>query len=405
LAQTYQNNSTILSARQGFKAAQEDIVQAKSARKPSVNAEADITYVNTDASGNEFQVSNGGNLSKSVGLSVNQPLYTGGSVSAGIDQAEYLVGAQGFALSAVEQQMLFEAVEAYMDVFTNQAVLELQRNNQAVVVRELEQARARFDVGEITRTDVSQSEARYAGAQADVINAGASVRTAKSNFKQIVGAEPPSDMSYPEIIFNMPADLGSALEWGLSNNREILQANLNKEAAQSAVEGIEGERRPQVYAQGGLSQSLTPNDFIDDQRRASIGVVASMPLYTGGATRSRIRQAAQIVHQHEQDILTVKQRIENEIVAYWENWQAAKAETTAREAQVSATRLAQEGVDAEAEYGERTTLDALNADQELLSAQVDLTISKRNEIVSRFALARVLGLLVSQNLGFSTINP
>ena len=405
LALTYQNNTTILAAREGFKATQEDIVQAKSALKPSVNADASISYTNTEASGNEFQVSNGGNLAKSLGVNATQLLYTGGIVKAGIEQAEYLVAAQGFALSAVEQQMLFEAVQAYMDVLRNKAVLELQRNNQSVVSRELEQARARFEVGEITRTDVSQSEARYAGAQADVINAQAAVKTAQSRFKQIVGAEPSENMGYPNVVFDMPSELEDVLALGLSNNREILQARLNQKAAQSAVESVKGERLPQVSAQGTLSQSYDPNDFIDDQRLARIGVVASVPLYTGGATRSRIRQAQKVVNQREQDILTVEQRIESEIIAYWENWQAAKAESVARQAQVSASRLAQEGVDIEAEFGERTTLDALNADQELLSAQVDLTISQRNEIVSRFALARVLGLLVSRNLGFEIINP
>lgn len=402
LSLTYLNNTTIRAARAETLSIQEQLTQAKSGYLPKVEAVADVTYTDTKAEGNSFIVSNGGNTSKSAGLNLNQPLYRGGSTQANITQSQNIIAAQEFNLSGIEQMTLYDAVVAYMDLYRDQAVLELRNNNKRLVEKELDQAKARFKVGEITRTDVSQSEARLADAKAGVINAQAAVKTSMAVFQQVVGSPPPIDMGYPVIKFDIPTILDEALSLAESNNRDILQARFIKQAANARIDSVKGELLPQINAIGRLDKSYTPSDFIDEQRQAAVGVTASIPLYTGGATQSRIREAKKIELQRAEQVNAVREQVKKEVISHWEDWEAAKAETVARVSQVEASTVAREGVHYETEFGERTTLDSLNANQELLTAQVELIKSKRNEIVARFGLARSLGLLVPQNLGFST---
>ncbi len=405
LALTYENNSTIRAARAELLAVKEQLSQAQSGYLPNVSADFDITHTNTDTEGNSFISSDGGNTSKTASLNLNQPLFKGGTTRAKVKQAQNIVAAQEFNLSAMEQETLYNAVVAYMDLYRDQAVLNLQENNQKLVVQELNQAMSRFQVGEITRTDVSQSEARLADAKAGVINARAAVKTSIATFGQIVGSPPPTDMGYPVIKFKIPQTLIAAIELAETNNRGIIQARFNRQAAESQVSSIKGELLPQISAIGSLDKVYDQSDFIEEQRQAAIGLSASIPLYTGGATRSRIREAKKIEMQRAEQINIAKDSVKQQVISNWEDWEAARAETLARISQVDASAIAQEGVHYETEYGERTTLDSLNANQELLNAQVELLKSKRNEIVTRFALAQSLGLLVPQNLGFSTVKP
>ncbi len=402
---TYSNNPTIQAAREEFLAVKEGVSQARGGYLPNVSVDADVTYADTETEGSSFITSEGGNTSSTASLNVSQPLFKGGSTRANVNQAENVIAAQQFSLSAIEQQTLYDAVIAYMDVYRDKAILSLQENNKALISKELDQATVRFKVGEITRTDVSQSESRLAQAEAEFINARAAFNTARARFKQIVGNEPPTNIGYPLVQFDMPTTLDEALALAETNNRDIIQAHFTKQAAASEVESIKGELLPQLDAVGRLNKTYTPTDFIDEQRQASVGLTVSMPLYAGGVVKSRIRQAKKVERQRAEQINIAKKSVEQQVIRNWEDWDAAKAETKARLSQVNAAIIAQEGVGYEAEFGERTTLDVLDANQELLSAQVDLVTSKRNEVVAKFAVAQSLGLLVPQNLGFSTINP
>lgn len=405
LALAYENNPTIRAARAEFRAVKEQLAQAQSGYLPSISADADTTYTNTDIKGNSPVTSDGGNTSKSASLNLNQPLYRGGSTRANVKHAQNIIAAQQFNLSATEQGVLYDAVVAYMDLYRDQAVLQLRENDAKLVAQELEQAKARFHVGELTRTDVSQSEARLASTKAGVINGQAAVKTGRAIFVQIVGSPPPVDMGYPILKFEMPQNVDEAIDLAQSNNREILQAKFNKQAASNQITSAKGELLPQISAIGRLDKVYDQSDFVDEQRQAAIGLSASIPFYTGGATRSRIREAKKIELQRREQINIAAARVKQQVISNWESWEAARSETQARLAQVEANVIAQKGVHYETEFGERTTLDALNANQELLTAQVELVKSKRNEIVARFALARSLGLLVPQNLGFSTVDP
>jgi len=335
---------------------------------------------------------------------LQQPLYRGGQTTAKIDGVNYNIAAQQFKLSQAEQDIILQAVTAYMTLYRDQAILDLQKNNALLVAKELDQARARFDVGELTITDVSQSEARLAQAKSGVIQAQTNLDAAMADFIAIVGAAPNEEkLLYPNIIFEIPNTLEGAVELALSNNREVVQARFNKQAAKADKRIVEGELKPSVSASSSVSQRYSPSEFIDDQRQLTMGVNASMPLYMGGATRARIRQADKVVLQRDAQIEAIQNQVKASVRANWAQWQAAKALTASLEKQIEASRIAQEGVQYEIEFGERTTLDALNANQELLSAQTDMISAKANEVIAYFTLAESLGVLIPDNLGFESL--
>ena len=405
ISMAYENNPTARAARAELLAVEEQLEQAKSGYRPTISADGDITHTDTDTQGQSFITSDGANTSKSGALNLSQPLFRGGTTAADISGARNSITAQSLSLSATEQNIIYEAATAYMDVLQTKAILELNEKNYNLVSKELEQAQNRFTVGEVTRTDVSQSEARLAAANANIITAKASFKSAIAVYRRIIGSPPPIDMAYPEKLFDLPDNLDEAISISQTNNREVLQAKFINAAAEDNVDSVFGELMPQVTAKGSLNKSYDPSDFIEEQRQTSIGIMASIPLYQAGSTRSRIREAKKRANQRYIQILEAQNRAKQETISNWEELEAAKAETVAREAQINAARIAQEGVHYETEFGERTTLDALDANQELLDAQVGLVTAKRNEIVARFALGRSLGLLVPQNFGFSSITP
>lgn len=405
LGLAYQNNPTLRAARAGLLATQEQLSQAQSGFQPKVSANADVTHTDTDTEGTSFVTSDGTNTSKSASLNVEQPLFRGGSTIADVRRAKNTITAEELSLSSTEQGILYDAAVAYMDLLRDTAILELRKNNRDLVIKELERARDGFRVGELTRTDVSQSEARLADAEASVITAEGALRSSSAVYAQVVGVPSAGELAFPETALFLPETLPEALSYAQSNNRSVLQAKFVNAAAEDDVDKVFGELLPEVSALGSLSKVYDQSDFIEEQRQTSIGLSATIPLYQGGSTYSRVREAKKKANQRYLQILEAVDKAEQEAVSNWESLKASRAEIKARQTQIEAARIAREGVHYEAEFGERTTLDVLDAHQELLDAQVNLVTAQRNEVVAEFALARTLGLLVPQKLGFSTINP
>lgn len=405
LALAYQNNPTLRAARAELLVVEEQLAQAESGFKPTVTADADITHTDTDTEGTSFVISDGTNTSKSASLNVEQPIFSGGSTVADVRKAKNTISAQQLSLSAVEQGVLYDVAVAYMDLLQSTAVLSLNKNNRDLVDRELNRARAGFAVGELTRTDVSQAEARLADAEATVITAEGDLRSASAIYNQLVGVPASGDLAYPETDLFLPETLGEALLYAQSNNREVLQAKFVNAAAEDDVDKVFGDFLPTIKALGSVVKTYDPSDFIEEQRQTSVGLSASIPLYKAGSTQSRLRESKRRANQRYLQILEAVDKAEQQTVSNWETLKASKAEIKARQTQIEAARIANEGVHYEVEFGERTVLEALDANQELLDAQVNLVKAKRNEVVAEFALARTLGLLVPQKLGFSTINP
>ena len=405
MAYAYKHNPSLEAARAEYDAVQEQLLQAAAGLQPTVSATGSVEFTDTDTKGQNFFTSDGGNTSKSASIDVTQPIFTGGTTISNIQGARHTIQAQSYALSSQEQNLLYNVSVAYMDVHQARAVVDLNRNNRELLVKELDKTNLRFEVGELTRTDVAQAKAQLAEADASLITANSTLKSALANYKRLVGLDVPENIQYPALQFELPATLDEAKTLSQSNNRTVLQARSIRAAAEQGADSILGELLPQISASGSLSKVYDQSDFVEEQTQGKIGVVATIPLYQGGATQSRYREARKRETRRALEIKDAENQARQNTVRVWEDLKAARAELNARSQQLEAAQTALEGVQYEAEYGQRTTLDTLNANQEVLDAQVALTQARRDEIVAQFALAEVLGLLVPQNLGFTTIEP
>ena len=405
LAKAYANNATLKAARAELLVTREQLPQAQAGFKPTLSADVDVIFTDTQTDGQSFISSEGGNTSKSATLNLSQPLYRGGRTLADIRAAKNIITAQELALSATEQGILYDVAVAYVELVQSKAILALNENNKSLAARELERAENGFKVGELTRTDVSQAKARLAEARAQIIQAESSFDSAVAVYQQLVDETKLPFIAFPAKKLELPASLKEALALAETNNRTILQSKFIAAAAEDDVDSQFGVLLPEVSAIGQLNKTYDPTDFIDDQRQASVGLSASIPLYQAGATRSRVREAKHRANQRYLQMTEAHQQMRQEIITTWKNLRAAEAEIKARSSQIDAARVAREGVHYETEFGERTLLDVLDSNQELLNAQVNYVQAQGNEIIARFALARNLGVLVPQKLGFSGVAP
>ncbi|HRC27243.1 MAG TPA: TolC family protein, partial [Alphaproteobacteria bacterium] len=270
------------------------------------------------------------------------------------------------------------------------ALVDLSQKNQEVIARQLKATKARFDVGDVTRTDMAQAQARLAQAQAGLVAARGALRASRATFLQITGQTPES-IKKPDVALDLPESLDAAQAMAETASPAIQAARYDYRASDDDKDAVRGELLPQVAAFGSVTRAWEALE--GDGTASAVGVRASMPLYEGGAVRARLRAAGHTADRRNMDLVAVRRLAQEEILTAWENLQTARAEIAARRAQVEASTLAREGVHQEADVGARTVLDALDADQEALDAQVALVVAERDEIVAQFALAAALGLL------------
>ncbi len=396
LRMAYLNNPALNSGRADLLATQENLPQAQAGWKPLLSANADVSNNHTDTSGGDDD----SGTSKGVGLILNQPVYRGGRTVAQSDSARYLIKARSEILRAQEQDVFAAATTAYMDVLRDMALLELRRQNQDLLGRQLKATRDRFEVGELTKTDVSQSEARLAGAEADAIDANGNLNAARAVFMQVIGA-PPDMLAPPDLMPTLPSTLEETVRLAEESSPLVLAAENLHLSSEKDIDTAFGELLPQVGFFTSLDKAYDPpGGTSGDRTNRAIGLEASVPLYEAGAVRSRVRQAKHAANSRYLDIMDAKRQAREEAVRNWEALQAARAQIDSRIAQVKASRIAQEGVRQEAEFGARSVLDSLDADQELLDAEVALVAARRDEVVARFGLLAALGMLTPETLGF-----
>lgn len=397
LGQTYERNPSLAAARAELKAVEEKLSQALSGWRPTIAADGSISV--TDVEGSNF--GGDGSTPKDVSLSLNQPLFRGGRTVAQTKAARHTIQAQAALVAAQEQDVLLEAATAYMDVLRDSALLELSGNNREVIARQLEATRYRFEVGELTKTDVSQAEARLARSESQKIKTHGDLQASKARMVHITDVTP-ERLEQPALALPVPGTLDEALAVAEAQSPLVIAALSGHRAAEEDVDGVFGELLPELEFFGSWNRTYDPSPgVIDEQTTELVGISAHIPLYQAGAVRSRVREAKHRANQRFMEIQDAKRQVRESVVSAWESLQAARAEIEARQAQVEASRTAQEGVHAEAEFGSRTVLDSLDADQEFLDAQVALVTAGRNKIVAEFTLLSKLGALTPEVLGFA----
>ena len=394
LATTYSTNPQLLAGRAELRATNELVPQALSGWRPTIAGTASIgrTWIDSEFGSTSINP-------RSVGVSISQPVYRGGRTVASTREAENLVLAQRARLVGVEQQVLLDAVASYMDVVRDAAVLELNINNQQVLSRQLEASRDRFDVGEITRTDVAQSEARLSGSNADRIAAEGDLTESRARFVEVVG-EAPGTLETPPILATLPVSLEEAIEVAVNANPNVVAADYIERAARDGVDVVFGELLPSVEVVGdvehGEEQTFTSVD--DDRTTATVEAQLTVPLYQAGEVSSRVREAKKRASQRRLEMAQQRRTAAQVATTAWEALTTARAQIAAFETQVRSAEIALEGVREEAQVGSRTVLDVLDAEQELLDARVSLVSAKRDEIVAGFQLLAAVGNLTARDL-------
>lgn len=397
LIAAYEHNPSLTAARAELRSVDESYAQAMSGYRPRLNGIAD--YTSSDDRGD---VSHLHGDPKTLALELRQPIYRGGSTHANVKSSHSRIKAQRALLHVTEQNVLLDAVTVYMDVLRDAELLKLNTNNENVLAQQLDAARKRFELGDITKTDVSQSEARLANATAGRVTAEGNLRASKARFERVVGTPPQGTLGRPNYTLNMPASVDDALAIAENKNPDLVFARYASTAAKYSTRSVVGELLPQVDLTGSVGRTYDPVLRADDDvDSTSIGLRATVPLYTGGGTDSRARQARQIESQRRMELHRAERTVRQGVIDAWTALTAADAEMKARESQIEATKLALEGVRIETQYGSRTTLDLLDAEQEYLDAQTSYVIAERNKIVALYRVMASIGELTAQDLGLA----
>lgn len=400
LVKTYQDNPTLLAARAELRGVDETVAQALSGWRPSLSLSGDYgrTKVKTQNSLAGFAVGAREYRSPRTGsFNVSQPLFRGGRTLAETQAAKNAVFAQRAVLTLTEQQVFLAAISAYVDVFRDQAVLDLAVNNEQVLRRQLEATEDRFRVGEVTRTDVSQARARYQGAIAGRVLAEGNLDIARATYLSVVGSMP-GRLDAAAEPGAMPASLDAVVAAARKGEPGLLSAQYLKNAAEANVRVAYGAMLPQVSLQGQIADS--ESTFSRDSGSQSwTGLVqVDVPLYQAGAETARVRENKQIVQQRNRQIEEADRSAVELSTTAWEQWQTAKARIVSLKAQIEANELALDGVQQEATVGSRTVLDVLDAEQELLDSRVNLVRAERDSIVAAYRLKAAMGELTAKTL-------
>ena len=403
LTQAYQNNPQLNSQRASVRATDETVPQALSGYRPRVSLTAtageqylDTTSKTSGASGIATYTQTSGNIGvQTYGGTITQPLLNGFATSSRTRQAEQLVSSARETLRLSEQTILLNAATAYMNLIRDVAILDLQRRNVEVLQEQLRQTRDRFSVGEVTRTDVAQSESRLAAARAQMLTAESNYTTSRSTYRQIIGVEPGTLAPASPVDRLSPQSLPTGIIEARARHPSVTTAMFNVDAAVFQVKIAESSLYPTLNLVASAQQIYGSQSSLAVVQQFAGSVVGQLaiPVYQGGTEYATIRQAKETLTQRRTDLDSARDQAQQTLVQSWGQLEAAKAQIQATTTQVNAAEIALNGVREEARVGQRTTLDVLNAQQELVNARVSLVTAQRDRVVASYSLLAASGRL------------
>ncbi|MDC7684310.1 TolC family outer membrane protein [Asticcacaulis sp. BYS171W] len=395
ISMAYANNPTLQRARAQQRATDETYVQARAGLGPTVDASASTDYTDYDQ---DFV---GTRSTTALNLSANQTLFASGGLSASVKAAEADVRSGREDLRAVEAQVLSDVISVYTAVRRDQEALRIGKENYDVLKRQLDETQARFDVGELTRTDVAQSQARLAASSASLARAQAQLDVSRAQYVAIVGQAPVA-LDAPPPLPNLPATFDLALDRAEGNNPQLNAAKWAEAAARARVSLAKSGLGPRVTLGAGYGASAPTDDFknLDSRDAATATLRFTVPLFSAGYNSSRVRQAAEGHNAQKITVELARRSVVQDVSSTWANMTAARSATLANQEQVRAAQVAAEGVKYEQQVGLRTNIEVLNAEQELRSAQLALIDAQRAEYVAASQLLGVMG-----DLNATTLTP
>lgn len=401
LAKAYENNPTLTGARAGQRANDENVPIQKASGLPSVGASVDYQE-NLVLPGNNFFSPT---RSIAVGGQLSVPIYQGGAVRNSVKSAKYRVEAGQADLRATEASIFSQVVGAYMDVIRDQAIVQLNQKNVSVLRTNLQATSDRFEIGDLTRTDVAQSEARLALAEGDLRGAEANLIGSRESYVRLVG-DAPVDLQPPPSLPNLPANPDEAVAIALTSNPDIDAANQLVNASRTDISVARAGRLPKLSATlgGGYNNFLhsisSQNTTAENTTKNAVaGVSLTLPIFQGGRPAAQVRQAQSRSSQAIENYVATERGVIAQTRGAYAAWQANERVIAATEQAVSASALSLEGVRAENSVGTRSILDILNAEQEYLNTQVQLVSARRNSYVAAFSVLSAMGKAEARDLG------
>lgn len=394
LVSAYNTNPSLLAERENLKTTDELVSQALSGWFPSASFTAEHGRQSIHAENNANRTS----TTQSRRLNLNQPVFNGGETVAQTNRAKNLVKSGQATLERTEQNVMLDAVTVYMNLFQAQEVMKYSQTNKEVLEKHLEFANNRFSLGEVTRTDVAQSRSRLARGISDNNRARGDWENTRASFKRVTGIDPDVAV-FPDVTEDLPATLDEAISIAQKNNPQIRAVQFDTLAAKNAVSASKAVLLPSVSLRAEMQKT---DGFINlggqeyDTTTALINV--TVPLYQSGSEYSRIRSNKNVVERRKFDTRNALDTITDNTIRAWSNLQTARANIQSTSNAVDAAATALEGVTRESEAGTRTTLDVLDAEQELFVSKVEHTRARRDEIVSIYTLKAALGQLTAKTL-------
>ena len=415
LQRAYNNNPSLNSSRANLRAVDENVPLAKAGMRPRVSINSylgaqqnrfiqrqdDMSQPNDPNAYPIWNRQQGQSLARSAGVTIEQPVFDGFKAQNTTNAAETVVFAEQQRLRLLEQKILFDTASSYMNVLRDTAALKLQENNVAVLTEQLRQTKERYLAGQITLTDISQAESRLAAGKAQASNAHALLESSIGAYQQVVGILPKKLAPAPPVDKLLPPNREEAEKIAVSEHPMILAALHDADASDFDIKAIEADFLPKLSVVADVFTQTNMNIIYDRNIAAMIGGRLNVPLYDGGSTSSQLRQAKELAGKKKLDVDVARAEIIALTRTTWANLQSAKTRMVAAQAQIAAAEKALYGVREEAKAGQRTTLDILNAQQELLNARIALIFAQRERVVASYGVLSTIGRLSTDNLGLS----
>ena len=398
LAQTYETNPELASERAGLRATDESVPQALSNWRPEVEIDSSYGLRKRDRDFNTSapDIKNTDQL-QTISLNVSQNLFRGFRTLSETDRAQNLVAAGRADLITTEQSVLLQAVTAYINVVRDRVILSLRENNVRVLEQERQATADRFEVGELTRTDVAQAGSRLAQSVSERTEAQGNLDSSSADYVEVIGTAP-GVLERPTLPAGLPSTEEDAVNQAKTNNPDVVSQDFSERADRDNIDLIAGELLPTLSLAGELERNkdVLGADTVTTEQSVTLNL--TVPLYQAGDVYSRIRAAKQSANQSLLSLAEEERQAQESARQSWADLKSASSRIVSGEAEVSAQEIAFEGVQQEAQVGSRTVLDVLDAEQELLDARVDLVVAQRDEIVAAYQVLQAIGRLTAQDL-------
>ncbi len=399
MSEAYNTNPVLQGGRASSGATNENAALARSGFRPNISANANYT----DSHVKESHSPTVDGYAKGYNGQISQSLFSGFQTYNAVRSADNAAKAGINKLYAVEQEVLLGASTAYLDVLRDEAIVKLQQNNEKLLKKQLDETMARYDVGEVTRTDVAQSRASYAQAQSALIAAEGQYEISKASYLHYIGREPQYLEQPVDLQKFFPSGFADALTYAKNNNFSLKAAERALKAAKYDVRSKTGALLPEVSfnAKSGKTERSSKISNNPHTTSTEYTVNMSVPLYTGGATRANIRQSKYKKWEAKENLREAERAVESGVTATWESMQANKSSIDSIKEQVKASAIALEGTQKEEALGNRTVLDVLNAYQALLQSQVYEVQAQHDYYISGLQLLQAMGKLTAKNMALN----